>query len=47
MSACGADLGVKRVTPVRNPAGKKLFRARLVVLDKHFEACDFCCCLKQ
>lgn len=23
MSACGADLGVKRVIPVGNPAGKK------------------------
>lgn len=22
MSACGSDLGVKRVIPVRNPAGK-------------------------
>lgn len=47
MSVCGADLGARKVIPVRNPAGEKLFPARWVVLDKHFEACDFYCCLKQ
>lgn len=47
LSVCEADLGAKRVIPRGDPAAKKAIPCQVGGLDKHFEACDFCCCMNQ